>query len=65
MQTILILLTLAVLGGGPDTPQGTDYTNADLGFKLTLPSDAWTLYDKSQGIAKVLVFSPYESMSQR
>ena len=41
------------------------YENKELGVKLSLPNADWKLNDHSQGIAKVLVFTPVADMSTR
>ncbi len=41
------------------------YNNPELGISFRLPGENWKLTDQSQGVAKVLIFSPKADLSTR
>jgi aminopeptidase N len=64
LQLLLFSLTLSAtsqkLEGEPYT-----WTEEKLGVSITLPDKKWELSDRSQGVAKVLIFSPSKDIRTR
>jgi hypothetical protein len=62
----LLLIGLA-LCTAPRRLEGEPYawTDKTLGVSITLPDKTWQLSDRSQGLAKVLIFSPSQDVGTR
>jgi len=60
------LLFLLIITSGPATSANAiEYVNKELGVAFELPDNTWKKIDQSQGVAKVIIFSPLEDMSIR
>lgn len=63
----LLVCSLALCGAASQEQAGEPcvWTDEKLGISITLPGKNWRLTDRSQGLAKVLIFSPSENISTR
>ncbi len=62
-----MFLFSVVLCAAAQNPAGQPYTwkNQELGVSITLPDKKWQLSDRSQGSAKVFIFSPSKNIATR